>query len=147
MAIESADVGNAHCTPAVAACLEDGFFFVFIVFVFDVADDLFQHVFHGDETRCAAVFINHDSQVVATATEVMQQDVKPLGFGNEHSRTNQRTNAYGRVGDGQQKIFGQKNADDIVAVVFVDRKPGTTGIDNVRQQCGQRLIDIKHVHT
>jgi hypothetical protein len=57
------------------------FFFVEIVFVLDVADDLFQHVFDGDQAGHAAVFIDHDGHVVVVGAEVAQQHVQALGFG------------------------------------------------------------------
>src|SRR5690606_32851640 len=111
--VEDLDFGNAHRPPAVRAGLEDGFFGVLVVFVFDFSDDLFEDVFHGDETRGTAVLVDHHRQVVATASEVAQQDVEPLGFGNENRRPHEWAQIKLRVGDGQQQILCQEDADDV----------------------------------
>jgi hypothetical protein len=57
-----------------------------VVFVLDVANDLFQHVFDGDQAGDAAVFVDHDRHVIARDAEFTQQDVEALGFGDEDDR-------------------------------------------------------------
>src|SRR5690606_29764101 len=69
--VEGFDFRDAHGPPAVGAGLEDGFLGFFVELVFDVADDLLQDVFHGDQPGNAAVFVDDDGQVVAAAAEVV----------------------------------------------------------------------------
>ena len=52
--------------------------------VFDVADDLFKHVFDGDKAGNAAEFVDDDGHVVMVVAEVAQQHVQPFGFGDEN---------------------------------------------------------------
>src|SRR5690606_652148 len=118
-AVENVYFGNAHGTPAVGAGLENGFLGVFIVFVFDVANNLFEHIFHGYQAGYAAMLVHHDGQVIAAATKFVQQHIQAFGFGNEHGGPYQRAQVYGRVGNGEQQVFGQQYAHDVVAVVFV----------------------------
>ena len=54
-----------------------------IVFIVDLADDLLDDVFHGDEPRHAAVFVDGDRHVVAADAQLLQQHVDALGFGHE----------------------------------------------------------------
>ena len=65
--------------------------FVFhdVEFVFDFADDFFQHVFNRQQTGHAAKFVDDDGQMVAVATEFTQQIVQALGFGHKHGRAQQ----------------------------------------------------------
>src|SRR5690606_31297871 len=114
--IEDFDLRDTHGPPAVVAGLEDGFLGVLVVFVFDLADDLFQYVFHSHEPGRAAVFVNDNGKVITAAAELAQQDIKPLGFGDEYGGAHERPQVQLRVGDGQQQVLGQKDAHDIVSV-------------------------------
>ncbi len=51
-------------------------FFVEVVFVLDIADDLLQHVLYGDQSRHAAVFIDDDCNMVPVHSEIVQQYVQ-----------------------------------------------------------------------
>ena len=57
--------------------------------VADLADDLFHHVFHGDQSRRIAVFVDDGGDVVAVLLHLAQQIVHRLGFGNEPDGTHQ----------------------------------------------------------
>ena len=54
-----------------------------LVLVADVADDLLQQIFDGDQAGDAAVFIDHDAHVLLFALHLAQQLVAALGFRNE----------------------------------------------------------------
>jgi hypothetical protein len=54
-----------------------------VVFVFNVADDLFKHILDGHQARNTAVFIYHDGHVVVAGAKLTQQHIQALGFGNE----------------------------------------------------------------
>src|SRR5690606_2904293 len=89
--VEMAAFGGGHQTPLVFAFGKDALLVVVVEFVFDIADDLLEHVFHGDQARNAAVLVNDDGQVIVAGAEVAQQHVQALGFGNEHRGADQRT--------------------------------------------------------
>src|SRR5690606_39183830 len=75
-AVENIDFGNAHGPPAVGAGLEDGLFGIFVVFVLDVAHNLFEHVFHGYQARYPAMLVHHNGQVIAAAAKVVKQHIQ-----------------------------------------------------------------------
>src|SRR5690606_2453319 len=89
MPVEAANVSYAHGAPAVGAGLENCFLFVFVVFVFNIAHDLLEDIFHGDKPGCSAMFVNDNGQVVTAAAEVVQQYIKPLCFGNKNGGPHQ----------------------------------------------------------
>src|SRR5690606_9761037 len=62
--VEMADFGGGHQTPLVFAFGKDALLVVVVEFIFDIADDLLEHVFHGDQARNAAVLVNDDGQVI-----------------------------------------------------------------------------------
>ena len=49
------------------------FFFLFIVFVEDIAKDFFHDIFHGNDACCTAVFIDHDSHMHLFQLHFLQQ--------------------------------------------------------------------------
>ena len=53
------------------------FFYIgFIEFIVDFAHDFFDDVFHGDESRSAAVFVDNDGDVDLLLAEVLKQVVR-----------------------------------------------------------------------
>src|SRR5690606_39298765 len=127
--------------PLVFAFGEDTLLVFFVEFVFDIADDLFEHILHGDQARYSAVFIDDDGQVVVTRAEFAQQHVQTLGLGNKDRRTDQGAQLDVRIQHAAQQVCGQQNPDDVVAVVFVDRKARVRRIDDEDQQFRQRQGD------
>lgn len=115
------DIGGRQQTPLILALGEDGFLF-FVELVLDVSDDLFEHVFHGDQARDAAMFVDHDGDVVARGAELPQQHIQALGLRNEDRRPDQGAQFDGGILHVAQQILGQKNAQDVVAIIFVDGK-------------------------
>src|SRR5690606_31312721 len=130
--VENLYLGCPDCPPAVAAGLENGLFGVLVVFVFDVADNLFKNVFHGDKAGRSAMFVDDDGQMVTAAAEVVQQHVQALCFWNEYGRAYKGTQVDRWIGDRKEQVLGEQNAYDIVAIVFIHRKPGMTCFDNRR---------------
>src|SRR5690606_29642094 len=98
-----------------------------------------------DQACGSAVFVDDDGKVVAAAAKIVQQHVQALGFGNEDRRPHQRTQIDGRIGQGQKQIFGQQDADNVVAVALVSREARVAGLDDFGQEFGQGLGDVKHV--
>ena len=55
-----------------------------IELILDFSDDLFQHVFDGDEPRHTPEFVDHDGKVLPVSAKVSQQVVQAFGLGHEH---------------------------------------------------------------
>ena len=114
--------------------------------VFNLADNLFQHIFNGDQPRRAAKLVYHDSQMVTVASEFAQQIVQPLALGHKHRRAQQ--GAHIQLGRALQleQIFGHQNTNDVLAVAVIHRKARVRGVNNgVHQLVGGR-INIDNVH-
>ena len=77
--VEVGDLGLRLDTIAPGLIKADVVFgFVEILFIHDVAYDLLQHVFNGDEAGHATVLIDHHRHVIARDAEFAQQDVESL---------------------------------------------------------------------
>ncbi len=145
--VELADLGQpAHAHVAVGGGEDVVFLLVEIVFVLDVADDLLQHVFDGDQAGHAAVFIDDDGDVVAVDAEVAQQHVQPLGFGNEHGRAQHVAHVEAFVRVVAQQVLGQQDADDVVAAALVDGEARMRGLLDEGDEFGGRVGDVDRVH-
>ena len=46
-------------------------FVFYIMFIIDIANNLFQHVFNGDQAGNAAVLVDNDGHVVAAGAEIL----------------------------------------------------------------------------
>ena len=58
--------------------------FVKVVFVLDIADNLFEYVLDRNQAADPGVFINDDRHVIMRDAELAQQDIEALRFGNEY---------------------------------------------------------------
>src|SRR3954469_13419609 len=94
-----------------------------IVFVTDLADDLFEQIFDRDEPRGAAVLVDDDRHLDLLALELLEQLRHPLGFGHEGRGTDQRDDRVGRVVIQLEEVLDANHAKDVVEVLFVDREP------------------------
>ena len=144
--VEVRDLGGRAHAPLVLALGEDGVFLGLVEFVLDVTDDLLQHVFHGDQAGDAAVLVDDDGLVVAADAEFAQQHVQALGFGNEDRRADQRAHLDAGFQHAAQQVLGQQDADDVVAVAFVDGKARVGGLDDRGDQVRDGLGDVQQVH-
>ncbi|MNS97036.1 hypothetical protein D3C72_1313590 [compost metagenome] len=92
------------------------------------------------------MLVDDDGLVVAAGAEFVQQHVQALGFRDEHGRTDQRAHFDAGFQHAAQQILGQQDADDVVAVAFVDGEPRMRGLDHRGHQVGDGLRDIQQVH-
>lgn len=92
------------------------------------------------------MLVDDDGLVVAAGAELVQQHVQALGFGDEHGRAHQRAHLDAGFQHAAQQILGEQDADDVVAVAFVDREPRVRGFDHVGHQVGDGLRDVEQVH-
>src|ERR1035438_1354914 len=81
----------------------------FVVLVFDPADNLFQHLFHGEHADDSAELIDHHCQVRAAGAELVEHLRGGLGFGYEHDLPQQAVDAKGAAGaaaaNGEPPLF------------------------------------------
>ncbi len=54
--------------------------------VLDLADDLLQHIFYGDQAGDAAILVYHNGHVIAIFTKFPQQHVEALALRHNHRR-------------------------------------------------------------
>src|ERR1017187_2183562 len=108
-------------------------FHLFVVLVFDPADNLFQHVFHGQHADDGAELIDDHGQVRAAGAELIKHLRSGLGFGHEHHRPQQAADAEGAAGtaaaDGappllpdRQQILIVQQADDLLGRSLIHRE-------------------------
>ena len=60
-----------------------------VEFIFNLTDDLLQHILDRDQTRDVAEFIDHDGHVVAVVAKLAQQVVEFFALRNEARWTQQ----------------------------------------------------------
>ena len=92
------------------------------------------------------MFVDDDGQMVAADAEFAQQHVQALGFGNEDRRADQRAHLDAGFQHAAQRVLGQQDADDVVAVAFVDGKARVGGLDDRGDQVRDGLGDVQQVH-
>ena len=110
---------------------------VHVIFVFDLADDLLQHVLDGDDAGDMAVLVDHRGHVVPRLLELLQHHVEALAL--RHHR--HRTNAILEV-EAVEPVFEQKgqqvlrvqDALDVVQVVADHRKARVLRRHHLRQE-------------
>ncbi len=86
------------------------------MFVANVADDLLEQIFDGDQAGDAAVFIDDDAHVLFFTLHFAQQFVAALGFGDEDGWALDAGHGAGAglfVRDLQQ-VMGKGDAGDVV---------------------------------
>ena len=66
-----------------------------IKFVFDLAHNLFQHVFHRDHTGGGPELIYYDRQVTFAIFELFQQFSQDFGLGDHQHIVHDLTDAHG----------------------------------------------------
>ena len=93
------DVHAAAHQELPAPFVDDAFDFD-VVFVADLADDLFEQIFNGDQAGGAAVLVDDDRDLHATALKLLEQIRHALGLGHEvrgpHQWRNRIAHAAGR---------------------------------------------------
>ena len=98
-----------------------------IVFVLDVAHDLFQQIFDGDEARRAAVFIQGNGDMLLAGAKFLQKGADGLGFRYEEGFPHDGGKGLPvRIGGEQaaQNVLGMEDADHVVAGIPEDRDAG-----------------------
>ena len=139
MLVEFIDGGDRLDREVVALQILDQVVVVIdVVFVLDLADDLFQHVLDGHQTGHAAVFVDHDGHVILGDAEFAQQRVQPFGFRHHHRRAHVILDHEAfharRLQDQRQQILGEQDADDFVRVVAEHREAAVGAVDDGGQK-------------
>jgi len=120
--------------------------FVEVVFVLDVADDLFEHVFDGDQAGDAAVFIDDDGHVIARDAEFAEQHVEALRFGDEDGRTQPVAQVEFGFNLDAQQVLGEQHAEHLVSIAIDHRKARVGGFDDDGNDFAQRVVDVDDIH-
>ena len=122
-----------------------------IMFVFQLAHDLFYGVFNGYHTCDTAVFVHDDGDMLACALHLMEQVVNWFGFGNQHRITDYRFDfsRHRRMVKSRRSygVLQIGHADQIVHIVANDRHTREPGTGAKLQHVFQCLasLDTDHV--
>src|SRR5690606_37251681 len=119
-----------------------------IVLVGDLADQLLDEVFEGDETRSPAVFVDDDGELVTASTELGDQGVDVHRHGCEQGLGRQST--YGdvdpaitRLRDGRRDVHA---ARDVVEIVVEDREASVAAPSRELDDVVHRVARGDRVH-
>ena len=118
--------------------------------VFDVADDLLQHVLDGDQAGHAAVFVNHNGHVIVVGAELAQQHIQALGLGHEGGRAQQVLDVEAvaiLLEDQRQQVLGQQDTHDVVMAFTDHRVARMRRVDHGREEFpwGLGRLDADHL--
>ena len=121
---------------------------ILFMLVPNVADDLLEQVFNGDQSGNAAILIDDDTHVLFFALHLAQQFVSPLGFGYKCCRTlhaRYRPSARLFVSDLQQ-IVRERNAGNVIDGIAEHGHAGVVIFLKHGQEVLQRggVADDKH---
>ena len=97
-----------------------------VVFVRDFADDLLEHVLHGDHARGPAVFVLDHGHMQLFLLEVGQDLVQRLVLGHEEGGSQKFHNGPINLAVEQrlEQVLGVDQTEDVVLVVLVDGDAG-----------------------
>ena len=137
---------TAHTVGVICQTEDVALVFGNIEFVFDFADDLFQHVFDGDESGHAAEFVDGDRKVIAVAAKLAQQIVQAFALGHEGGGSQQGANIEPRRALQLEQVFREEYPDDVFFFALVHRKTRVRGVDDDVQQRVVRRVDVDEVH-
>ena len=131
--IEITDLGDRfHKARAILLEADGGVFFM-IVFVLNLADDLFENIFNCHQACDFAVLVDHHSHVRAIVAEFFQQLIQPLALRHPTGRANHFLDIKSiKVGleNVRQQIFGQQNTHHLAGLITEDGKTGVGGFDH-----------------
>ena len=123
--------------------------FCIVVFILDIADDLFNQIFHGDQADTDTVFIQNDTDGVGAGFHIGQKIICFLKFIHIEWFTNnfcniKIVNVMGRFI--KEQIFYMQDADDIITGIFINRKSGVRNLHILLQQFIIRSSNRNHGH-
>ena len=121
-----------------------------IMFVFQLAHDLFYGVFNSDHACDAAVFVHDDGDMLTCALHLMEQVVNWFGFGHQHRIADYRFDfARHRRMVESRRAYGVLqigHADQIVHIVTNDRHTRESGTGAKLQHVSQCLASLNADH-
>ncbi len=150
-----------------SACAR-GFGKLLVELVFDFSDDLFEHVFDGEQTGYGAEFIHDHRHVRVLLAELLEHLHERFGFGNderlahdvreiERRRGPPGTQVDAPLMPEAQHVFEEDSADDLFRLVFPDGQARVLAFDHGgedvvergsggdRDDVAARLHDFAHV--
>src|SRR5690554_4216327 len=117
------------CKRTILTKLDMGFF-IKVVFVLNLTNYLFKHIFNGDQAGGAAILVNHDGHVIAVFLEFLEQLIKALALGHECEWPKDFTYMIPVEIIAQcqwQQVFGQEYANNVIRAVTNNRKATVGG--------------------
>ena len=97
--------------------------------VVQIAHQLLQKIAHGDDARHTAVFVQHHGKVVAGMLHLLEQHIRPHGFGNEPGRRYRMLHHVLPAFVGEAEIaLGVQNAHHLVHGALADGIAGMAAI-------------------
>ena len=85
--------------------------------------------------------------MITVGAKILEQHVQAFGFRDKHRGPQHVAHAELLLaGVEAQQVFGQQDADDMIAVAFKHRKARVVGLDDQRHEFVRCLGDIDHVH-
>src|SRR5690625_1741756 len=120
----------------------DGLIAFSVGLVFDVPDDVYQHILDGDQPGNTTVLIDYQGHMVALLAEFAQQHVDALALGHNIGRAQERIQRKIQIAFQHQaeQVFGQQYAFDVVETFANHRKTGVAGFDDLGEEFARRLI-------
>ena len=127
--------------------------FIFIIFVQDLTDDLFQDILHGYDPGGLSVLIDHDRHMQLFLLHGVEQVSDAMRLGNKSRFTDQS----GKLLQGLefrprilgiefQRILIMYDSDDIVNISPIDRIPGISFLQHLFHKLLQKDLFIKGDH-
>ena len=115
-----------------------------VVFIPDFAYQLFQHIFHSDNTHDAAIFVSHDNHMGLMAAEFIHDVMEFHGFGDVN-RFQQQVRQLNILVVHQffQQMFDVQNAHHMVNGAFIHRISGKLGFGDGVQDEVHAVMEFK----
>ena len=91
----------------------------------DDTNDLLDQILQGHYAGSTPIFVKHDGDALAAGVELIEQGHYARRFGNEYSRAHHFLGSLGLLLRGMfflQYILEVDNANDLIKIIFIDRK-------------------------
>ena len=138
--VQVIDAGGAGHQPAAVRLLAE-ILGHFVVFIPDLADQLFQDVFQRDDALGSAVFVHDYGQMMMLFAQGAEQLGDLGGTGRIQGGCDEVVDGGGLFQTGQIEVLLMDHADDVVDGAVIDRQTGIAGIgEGLRQLLEGSLV-------
>ncbi|MNO83832.1 hypothetical protein D3C76_751570 [compost metagenome] len=119
------------------------------VFILELANDLLEDVFQGDDAQHFAVLVHHHAHAALLFVEVQQLHLQGRALGHEIGLVaGSEQHLQGQLGLGQQVAdqLGIEDCFNLVDVAVVHRQAGVAADDQLLDDALDRLVEADAVH-